>query len=306
MLTSTGIGAAAAAIMLALAGLAGFIWMLGDVDLVNYINGWVLLTGFVLLFLAALVFTYTSASVKSPGGPACCGSEGSGYTNIADTVISGGHARPVYRNLYHHSIVIIMIKKTCLYYRILLLTLICSFSGMPACAQEVDYRRPDFSLPDLDGKQRSISEWDGKAMIINFWATWCIPCKREIPLFNQIDADYDDTELQVLGIAVDTPENVSEYLQTTAMSYLTLVEEDKAQEVAAAFISDPLVLPFTVFLDHQGRVFWMQVEEMQREQIDVILEYIGKVDSGELSYEQAQLQLVNAVAMALPESKQTP
>lgn len=199
-----------------------------------------------------------------------------------------------------------MIKKSCLYYRTLLLAFVCSSGLVSSCTQEVDYRRPDFSLPDLDGKQRSISEWDGKSMIINFWATWCIPCKREIPLFNQIDADYDDTDLQVLGIAVDTPKNVSEYLNTTTMSYLTLVEEDKAQEVAAAFISDPLVLPFTVFLDNRGRVFWMQAEEMHRGQIDVILEYIWKVNSGELSYEQAQLQLVNAVAAALPEPQQAP
>ena len=183
---------------------------------------------------------------------------------------------------------------------IAVLAMLYCLSGTPVSAQQDDLRRPDFTLPDLAGKPRSISEWDGKALIINFWATWCIPCKREIPLFNEIDADYDDADVQILGIAIDTAENVSKYLQTTKMSYTTLAEEDQGQQVAALFSSDPLVLPFTIFLDHQGRVFWMQVEEIHREQADVILSYIGKVRSGELSYEQAQLQLVEAVQASMP------
>ena len=186
------------------------------------------------------------------------------------------------------------------------LAMLYCISGSPLSAQQDDLRRPDFTLPDLAGKARSISEWDGKALIINFWATWCIPCKREIPLFNEIDVDYDDADVQILGIAIDTAENVSKYLQTTKMSYTTLAEEDQGQQVAALFSSDPLVLPFTVFLDHQGRVFWMQVEEIYREQADVILSYIGKVKSGELSYEQAQLQLVEAVQASMPAAATAP
>jgi len=189
---------------------------------------------------------------------------------------------------------------------IAVLAMLYCISGSPLSAQQDDLRRPDFTLPDLAGKARSISEWDGKALIINFWATWCIPCKREIPLFNEIDADYDDADVQILGIAIDTAENVSKYLQTTKMSYTTLAEEDQGQQVAALFSSDPLVLPFTVFLDHQGRVFWMQVEEIYREQADVILSYIGKVKSGELSYEQAQLQLVEAVQASMPAAATAP
>jgi thiol-disulfide isomerase/thioredoxin len=171
---------------------------------------------------------------------------------------------------------------------------------LASSAQQDDLRRPDFSLPDLTGKPRSIAEWDGKALIINFWATWCVPCKREIPLFNEIDADYDNADLEILGIAIDTAENVNKYLQNTPMTYTTLAEENQGQEVAALFSSDPLVLPYTVFLDHAGRVFWMQVEEIHREQADVILSYIAKVKTGEMSYEEAQMQLVEAVRASLP------
>jgi len=187
-----------------------------------------------------------------------------------------------------------MIKKSFFNYRtqFLLIAFICSFSGNPAYTQEVDHRRPDFSLPDLDGKERSIAEWDGKAIIINFWATWCIPCKREIPLFNQIQTEYADWDLQVLGIAVDTPANVAEFLKSTSMVYPTLVEEQKSQEIAFAFSNSFLILPFTVFLDHHGRILWMQVEEIHREEIDSVLDRIWKIRSGELTYEQAQDGLI--------------
>lgn len=163
-------------------------------------------------------------------------------------------------------------------------------------AQDSLYRRPDFSLPDLDGKERSISEWDGRVLIINFWATWCVPCKREIPLLNEIDAEHEDMDLQVLGIAIDTPDNVRKYMAATPMRYPSLVEADRGQDVVALFTSDPMVLPYTVFVDHAGRVFWLQAEEIHRAEADVILDYIRRVKAGELTYEQAQLQLVDAVA----------
>jgi thiol-disulfide isomerase/thioredoxin len=175
---------------------------------------------------------------------------------------------------------------------VLLAILLTVFNIMVAMAEQEDYRRPDFSLPDLDGVERSISEWDGKALIINFWASWCIPCLREIPLLNQLSAEYADKDLQIVGIAVDSPENVRKFLQNTSMDYLTLVEEKRSIEVANAFSNSYLMLPFTVYLDHAGRILWMQVEEVHREQIEPVLDQIWKIRSGESTYEQAQDELL--------------
>jgi thiol-disulfide isomerase/thioredoxin len=175
---------------------------------------------------------------------------------------------------------------------IFLVILLTLFNTMAVMAEQEDYRRPDFSLPDLDGVERSISEWDGKALIINFWASWCIPCLREIPLLNQLSAEYADKDLQILGIAVDSPENVRKFLQNTSMDYLTLVEEKRSIEVANAFSNSYLMLPFTVYLDHEGRILWMQVEEVHREQIEPVLDQIWKIRSGESTYEQAQDELI--------------
>lgn len=135
-------------------------------------------------------------------------------------------------------------------------------------------------------------------MLVNFWASWCVPCKREIPLLNSIDAEYEDTDLQLLGIAVDTAENVKKFISTMPVTYPILVGEDRAQQVMALFTNEPMVLPYTIFLDHAGRVFWMQSEEIHRAQADVILEYINRVKNGELSYAQAQMELVGAVQAA--------
>lgn len=174
----------------------------------------------------------------------------------------------------------------------LLLIVVVGTINVSALAQEESYRRPDFSLPDLDGKERSISEWDGQAMIINFWASWCIPCRREIPLLNELSAEHADKDFSVLGIAVDSPENVEKFLDETDMDYLTLVEEQRSLEVANAFYNSYLVLPFTIFLDHQGRIMWMQVEEVHREDIEPVLDRIWLVRSGDLTYEQAQDELM--------------
>ncbi len=168
-------------------------------------------------------------------------------------------------------------------------------------AQEIDYRRPEFSLADLQGVERSISEWDGKALLINFWATWCIPCKREIPMLNELSLEYQGRDFEVLGIAVDTIENIQKFMQVIPLEYETLADEDKSQDVAFQFSNSFLVLPFTIFLDHQGRIFWMQVEEIHREEIDIILDKIFKIKSGDLPFEQAQLDMVNELEILMQE-----
>ena len=171
---------------------------------------------------------------------------------------------------------------------VIVLSIACSVLN----ADDIDYRRPDFSIADLNGVDRSISEWDGNAMLINFWASWCIPCKREIPMLNQLSTDHAEKDFQILGIAVDTADNVREFIKTTPLDYLTLADEDRSQDVANQFSNSFLVLPFTVFLDHQGRIFWMQVEEMHRNEVDAVLDRIWQLESGELDYEQAQEALV--------------
>jgi len=162
------------------------------------------------------------------------------------------------------------------------------FAAAPSHGSESNARRPDFTLPDLDGTDRSISEWDGNAMLINFWATWCIPCVREIPMLSELHNDYRDRDFQVLGIAVDTPENVREFLDRVDMDYLTLVEEQKSQEVAREFSEQFLGLPFSAFVDHEGRVLWVHAGEVHRAQAELVLNHIWDIRAGNKTFDQAR------------------
>jgi thiol-disulfide isomerase/thioredoxin len=115
-------------------------------------------------------------------------------------------------------------------------------------------QRPDFTLPVLDGGERSIDEWDGKIIVLNFWATWCAPCRREIPLFSQLNAAYRDQGVRFLGVAIDDPEPIRGFLDQVRMGYPTFHGMESALDVAAAYGNQRGTLPYTVIIDRDGRI----------------------------------------------------
>lgn len=131
--------------------------------------------------------------------------------------------------------------------------------------------RPQFTLNDIAGKARSSDEFAGKAVIFNFWATWCAPCRREIPLLNALQAEYGPRGLQVLGIAVDTKENVTAYQQELKLEYPSLQGELEAMEVGRKFGLDLYGLPVSVFTDKQGRILGVHTGELTREDAEAYL-----------------------------------
>ena len=131
--------------------------------------------------------------------------------------------------------------------------------------------RPQFTLNDLAGKARSTDEFAGKAVIFNFWATWCGPCRREIPLLNALQAEYGPRGLQILGIAVDTRENVAAYQKELKLEYPSLQGELEAMEVGRKFGLDLYGLPVSVFTDKQGRILGVHVGELTRDDAQAYL-----------------------------------
>ncbi|RKZ87941.1 MAG: TlpA family protein disulfide reductase [Candidatus Parabeggiatoa sp. nov. 1] len=131
--------------------------------------------------------------------------------------------------------------------------------------------RPDFSLPDLQGKIRTNSEWDGKVVVVNFWATWCPPCRKEIPLFIDWQKQYAEQGLQFVGIAIDNQEAVQNFVDTMDMNYPVLVGEYKAIPLAQNFGNRIGALPFTAVVDRAGKIVWRYPGEVTQTQVEQII-----------------------------------
>jgi thiol-disulfide isomerase/thioredoxin len=151
--------------------------------------------------------------------------------------------------------------------------------------------RPDVTLADRDGQMRSLSEWDGQPLIINFWATWCAPCRREIPMLNALARDPALSEFRLIGIALDFREDVLAYLEQTPIDYTVLIGEQDGMDAARAFGMEAIGLPFTAFTDRQGRIVTIHVGELHRPQADVILSAVQAVDAGEIDIQAARDQI---------------
>ena len=114
--------------------------------------------------------------------------------------------------------------------------------------------RPEFTLPDLDGQMRSISEWDGKVIALNFWATWCPPCLKEVPEFVSLQAKYQAAGLQFIGVALQRPEEVREFVAEHGMNYPVLTGELEVIKLAESYGNHIGALPYTVIIDRSGQV----------------------------------------------------
>ena len=150
---------------------------------------------------------------------------------------------------------------------------------------------PDFSLLDLEAQPRSIHEWKDKALLINFWATWCAPCRREMPLLQTLAEERRGTPFQIIGIAVDELPAVSTYVSETGVTYPILVGSDDAMEAAESFGPDFVGLPFSVFVARGGKVLGTHSGELDREALRAVLKVMDGVSSGSISVAGARAQL---------------
>jgi thiol-disulfide isomerase/thioredoxin len=147
---------------------------------------------------------------------------------------------------------------------------------------------PDFSLKDLAGKPTPISAWGGKSLVINFWATWCAPCRREIPLLKELAAEWAGRDLTVIGVAVDYRDKVQEFAGRFKIDYPVLIGEQDALDVAAQFGMDSPAFPFTVFTDRRGEVVALFVGELHRPQVDFILSELQSLNQGRVQLPEAR------------------
>lgn len=113
---------------------------------------------------------------------------------------------------------------------------------------------PGVFLPDLDGRQRSSAEWGGRVVLLNFWATWCAPCVREVPELVIAQRRWGDQGLQVVGIALDQGEPVDAFAKRMEINYPVLIAGMAGFDLSQSFGNDVLSIPFTVVLDRAGKI----------------------------------------------------
>jgi thiol-disulfide isomerase/thioredoxin len=155
---------------------------------------------------------------------------------------------------------------------------------------------PHFELADREGKLRSLADWQGKSLIVNFWATWCAPCRREIPLLQRIGHERAAEGFQVVGIAVDFRDKVLEYAAEMKIDYPLLIGEQDALDAASAFGVEAVGFPFTVFTDRQGRVIVAHLGELHEQEAELILDAVSAVDAGTRTPAQARSEIETGLA----------
>ena len=150
---------------------------------------------------------------------------------------------------------------------------------------------PSFELMGLDGRMRDFDEFDGRHRLLNFWATWCAPCRREIPLLKEFQAEQGDDGILVIGIAVDVMEEVQQYAEAAEFNYPILVGEMDAMAVAEQSGLQFHAMPFTMIISADGEYLNAHFGELHRPDLDKISDVLARLNAGEIDTETARKSL---------------
>lgn len=136
-------------------------------------------------------------------------------------------------------------------------------------------RRAPFTLADLAGQPRSISDYDGQVVVLNFWASWCKPCREEVPMLIAAQNEWGDRGLQILGIAVDQPEAARAFARAYAINYPILADATEGARIQDRYTSEGApagVLPYTAIIDRRGAVVEQIAGALSHRQLAAIVQ----------------------------------
>jgi thiol-disulfide isomerase/thioredoxin len=127
------------------------------------------------------------------------------------------------------------------------------------------------SLPDIDGREQRLDQWKGKVLVVNFWATWCEPCREEMPEFVRMQAAPSNKGLQFVGIAIDQVDKVRQFSSELKLNYPSLIGGYGALELSKTFGNKVMALPFTLIVDRSGQVAYTQLGPLKPGKLDAIV-----------------------------------
>jgi len=162
---------------------------------------------------------------------------------------------------------------------------------------------PDAALPDSSGTVHHLSEYRGHPLVLNFWATWCEPCRREIPLLQALHQDRGDS-VQIVGVAVDFQKDVLPYARAKGITYPLLMGEKGGLAAVTAFGMDT-AFPFTIFADSRGDIVAVKVGELHADEAKLILGEVFAVDDGKVALADARASISSGLrSLAIARAQQ--
>jgi thiol-disulfide isomerase/thioredoxin len=133
------------------------------------------------------------------------------------------------------------------------------------------------SLPDLNGQEQALGQWKGKVLVVNFWATWCVPCREEMPEFVKLQKEFGDRGVQFVGIAVDDPAKVKQFASELGLNYPALIGGYGAIELSKSLGNRVGALPYTLVLDRAGIISRSQLGPIKTADLrDIISQLLSK------------------------------
>ncbi len=131
------------------------------------------------------------------------------------------------------------------------------------------------TYPDTQGRPQALSQWRGRVLVLNFWASWCAPCREEIPDFVALRAQYAAKGVEFVGIAVDNQANVAQFMQRQAVNYPILIGEGAANNLARQLGNPSGALPYTIVLDREGNIVLKHLGRLPRARLEAVLAQMG-------------------------------
>jgi thiol-disulfide isomerase/thioredoxin len=127
------------------------------------------------------------------------------------------------------------------------------------------------SFPDAAGRPQTLSQWRGQVVVLNFWASWCGPCREEMPDFAALRAQYRPGGIEFVGIAIDNPANVAQFLRQMPVAYPILIGEGAAHALARQLGNPSGGLPYTIVLDREGDIVLRHLGRLPRSRLEATL-----------------------------------
>ena len=118
-----------------------------------------------------------------------------------------------------------------------------------------------------DGKAVNSAEWQGKVLVVNFWASWCPPCVEEMPTLDLLQQEYLQQNVLFVGIGIDSPSNIREFLKSTAVSYPILIGGLEGSNLSKQMGNTQGALPYTVIIDTKGKSTYTKLGKISEDEL---------------------------------------